>query len=65
MKSLPKVFLAFHVFGLLSILTATLDAVAAPSIMEQTDLFVAVQDCVFENRIPGIVTANQGTLIAF
>ena len=33
--------------------------------LEQIDLFVAGEDGVFEYRIPGIVTSNQGTLIAF
>ena len=40
-------------------------ASAAPALLEQTDVFVAGQDGVFEYRIPGIVTTNQGTLIAF
>lgn len=62
---MSKTFPAFRVFALLSILTATLDAAAAPAMFEQTDLFVAGQDGVFEYRIPGIVTSNQGTLIAF
>lgn len=38
---------------------------AAPALLEQTDVFVAGQDGVFEYRIPGIITSNQGTLIAF
>ncbi|MDB6092740.1 MAG: Sialidase [Verrucomicrobia bacterium] len=33
--------------------------------LEQTDLFVAGQDGVFQYRIPGIITSNAGTLIAF
>ena len=40
-------------------------ASAAPGILEQTDVFVAGQDGIFEYRIPGIVTSNTGTLIAF
>ena len=47
------------VFGL------RLMASAAPALLEQTDVFVAGQDGVFEYRIPGIVTSNKGTLIAF
>ena len=34
-------------------------------ILEQTDVFVAGQDGIFEYRIPGLVTSNKGTLIAF
>jgi sialidase-1 len=37
---------------------------AAP-VLEQVDVFVAGQDGVHEYRIPGIVTSNAGTLIAF
>lgn len=39
-------------------------AAAAP-LLEQVDVFVAGQDGVHEYRIPGIVTTNRGTLIAF
>jgi sialidase-1 len=35
------------------------------AILEQTDVFVAGQDGIFEYRIPGLVTSNKGTLIAF
>lgn len=38
---------------------------AAPALLEQVDVFVAGQDGVYEYRIPGIVTSNKGTLIAF
>jgi sialidase-1 len=38
---------------------------AAPALLEQVDVFVAGQDSVHEYRIPGIVTSNAGTLIAF
>ena len=38
---------------------------AAPALLEQTAVFVAGQDGVFEYRIPGLITSNQGTLIAF
>ena len=44
---------------------AAASAPAAPALLEQTDVFVAGQDGVFEYRIPGLVTTNQGTLIAF
>jgi sialidase-1 len=47
---------------------AALTGVAAsghPAIFEQTDVFVAGQDGIFEYRIPGLVTSNQGTLLAF
>ena len=37
----------------------------APALLEQTDVFVAGQDGVFEYRIPGLITSNQGTLLAF
>lgn len=37
----------------------------APALLEQTAVFVAGQDGVFEYRIPGLITSNQGTLIAF
>ncbi len=33
--------------------------------LEQVDVFVAGQDGIFEYRIPGLVTSNRGTLIAF
>lgn len=35
------------------------------AIFEQTDVFVAGRDGVFEYRIPGLVTSNKGTLLAF
>ncbi|MDB6170604.1 MAG: Sialidase [Verrucomicrobia bacterium] len=38
---------------------------ASPAILEQTDVFVAGQDGVFQYRIPGIITSNRGTLVAF
>ena len=34
-------------------------------ILEQVDVFVAGQDGVLEYRIPGLLTSNRGTLIAF
>ena len=47
---------------------ATRSGFSAPvgqPLYEQTDVFVAGQDGVFEYRIPGLVTSNQGTLLAF
>jgi len=38
---------------------------AAPALLEQNDVFVAGKKGVFECRIPGIITSNQGTPIAF
>src|SRR5262249_3297513 len=35
------------------------------AILEQTDVFVAGQDGIFEYRIPVLVTSNKGTLLAF
>ena len=40
-------------------------APAANVLIEQTDVFVAGQDGVFEYRIPGLVTSTRGTLLAF
>jgi len=40
-------------------------AVGSTPIFEQTDVFVAGQDGVFEYRIPGMVTSNRGTILAF
>ncbi|MEO6003682.1 MAG: sialidase family protein [Opitutus sp.] len=40
-------------------------APAGKAFIEQTDLFVAGQDGVFEYRIPGLITSNSGTLLAF
>lgn len=40
-------------------------AFQAQPIFEQTDVFIAGQDGIFEYRIPGLVTSNQGTLLAF
>ncbi len=37
----------------------------AKATLEQTDVFVAGQDGVFEYRIPGLLTSNKGTLLAF
>ena len=53
------VVLPVFLFGLPGLLQA------APALLEQTDVFVAGQDGVFEYRIPGIIISNQGTLIAF
>ena len=53
------VVLPVFLFGLPALIPA------APALLEQTDVFVAGQDGVFEYRIPGIITSNQGTLIAF
>ena len=50
---------------LLFAVSLRLMAGAASALLEQTDVFVAGQDGVFEYRIPGIVTSNKGTLIAF
>ena len=36
-----------------------------PGVLERTDVFVAGRDGVFEYRIPGLVTTNHGTLLAF
>ncbi len=44
---------------------ASLAAAGKPAILEQTDVFVAGQDGVFQYRIPGIITSNHGTLVAF
>lgn len=35
------------------------------AILEQTDVFVAGQDGISQYRIPGLVTSNKGTLLAF
>ena len=40
-------------------------ASGAPGIFEQTEVFVAGQSGIVEYRIPGLVTSNQGTLLAF
>lgn len=40
-------------------------AEGAVPLLEQVDVFVAGQDGVHEYRIPGLVTTNAGTLIAF
>lgn len=40
-------------------------APARPPLFEQTDVFVAGRDGVFEYRIPGLVTSQRGTLLAF
>lgn len=40
-------------------------ATAHQALFEQTDVFVAGKDGVVEYRIPGLVTSNQGTLLAF
>jgi len=46
--------------------TVTLTGRAAPQPMfEQTAVFVAGQDGVVEYRIPGLLTSNRGTLLAF
>jgi len=42
-----------------------LAAAVSPPLIERTDVFVAGQEGVFEYRIPGIVTSNRGTLLAF
>jgi len=38
---------------------------ASAPILEQVDVFVAGEDGVLEYRIPGLLTSNRGTLIAF
>lgn len=62
MKSNPSLRGARWVAALL--LAGSLRLSATP-LLEQVDVFVAGQDGVHEYRIPGIVTTNQGTLIAF
>jgi sialidase-1 len=53
-------------FSFFALQAAALVAVAAqPAFLEQTDLFVAGENGIFEYRIPGIVTSNRGTLVAF
>ena len=58
-----------HLLLLLVTLVASRPAGAAPAvpgmILEQTDVFVAGHDGVFQYRIPGLLTSNRGTLIAF
>lgn len=38
---------------------------ALPAHPEQIDVFVGGKDGVLEYRIPGLVSTNQGTLVAF
>jgi sialidase-1 len=60
--SLCRALLPLVIFGT----AATLTSRAAPQpIFEQTDVFVAGQDGVFQYRIPGLLTSNRGTLLAF
>lgn len=59
-----KIYPSFSLCGFLLLVLAPLGLSAAP-LLEKTDLFVAGQDGVHEYRIPGIVTSNRGTLIAF
>ena len=47
------------------IAVAGLAASARPALLEQTDVFVAGADGVFQYRIPGLVTTTKGTLLAF
>ncbi|MEO6873394.1 MAG: sialidase family protein, partial [Opitutaceae bacterium] len=57
-----------HLLVFLAASAATLAAGAATAggpILEQTDVFVAGHDGVFQYRIPGLVTSDRGTLIAF
>ncbi len=55
------------VFGVVLMVGALLGRAAsgAPGIFEQTEVFVAGQSGIVEYRIPGLVTSNQGTLLAF
>ncbi len=47
------------------VVSLCLAAGAKPAHFEQTDVVVNGQEGVFEYRIPGLVTTNRGTLIAF
>ena len=49
---------------LLTVLTGR-SAPSPNALIEQTDVFVAGQDGVFEYRIPGLITSTRGTLLAF
>ena len=53
-------------FSLLSLVLSLASHAASkdPAGLEQTDVFVAGQDGIFEYRIPGLVTSNKGTLLA-
>lgn len=63
---IPSVRHLRHVaFSLLLLGAVPFASAGSPAILEQTDVFVAGQDGVFQYRIPGIITSNQGTLVAF
>lgn len=52
-------------FTLLILALAAAARAAAPAIIDQTDLFVAGQDGYHTYRIPAIIRAQNGTLLAF
>ncbi|SDS49230.1 sialidase family protein [Opitutus sp. GAS368] len=65
MKSSFTVSRARCLVPLLLVFLLPAQTCAAPALLEQTDVFVAGHDGVFQYRIPGIITSNQGTLVAF
>lgn len=64
MENIPSLRGVRFLAALLLVVGCRSVAPAAP-VLEQVDVFVAGQDNVHEYRIPGIVTSNAGTLIAF
>ena len=55
----------FPVFFVLWLSVTVRAGAPASGGLEQVDVFVAGQDGVFEYRIPGLLTSNRGTLLAF